>query len=290
MSIQPFSMCALCRLAVIRALCLAVAVALVAALPHHVPAQTGQSPYQIGPADLIEITVVGAQEVGGQHRVSQAGTIAMPLLGELQVTGMTAGDLATDLESRLATYIREPEVEVFVREFKRFRFSIMGAVSGPGVYDMSDSLTLLEGLALAGGVNFDRAAGTITLLRETAADPILIDLDDLLQLRADAFSLELLPGDFIHVLERRSFEVFIQGQVKQPGSKRVEEGITLLKAITLAGGFEERAAKGRVRIVRTSSDGEQEVLQFDVEKISEGKTPDVVLEAGDLIFVPRTFF
>lgn len=246
--------------------------------------------YRIGPLDLLEITVAGAGDLGGEMRVSETGTIAMQFVGEVQVDGLTAQALADVLEAKLSTYVHEPEVSVFVREYTSYRFSIMGAIGSPGVYDLAGPVTLLEALALAGGVDFDRAGEEISVLRADAEESADIDIGSLFEPGSSAFAFRLQPGDVVHVRERQSVQVYVYGQVANPGPLRVEEPVTLLKAISLAGGLAERAAANRIRIVRMLDSGGQEMTEIDLDEVHDGKRPDPPLQAGDVILVPRSFF
>lgn len=264
---------------------------LVVALAGSATAQdVASSTYRIGPLDLLEITVAGVEDLGGELRVSETGTIAMRFVGEIHVAGLTAQALASELKTKLSTYVRDPEVSVYVREYKSYRFSIMGAIRSPGVYDLEGPVTLLEGLALAHGVDFDRAEGTISVLRADPAQSAEIDVDSLFEPGSRAFTFELQPGDVIDVRERQSVQVYVYGQVASPGPQRVEEPVTLLKAISIAGGLVERAARNRIRIVRMVASGEQQVIEVDLDDIHDGKRPDPPLQADDVVLVPRSFF
>ena len=110
-----------------------------------------------------------------------------------------------------------------------YRFSIMGAIRSPGVYDLAGPVTLLEALAMAGGVNFANAEGKISVLRAEAAESADLDVGSLFEPGSGAFAFTLQPGDIVHVLERKLVEVFVYGQVANPGPARVEEPVTLLK-------------------------------------------------------------
>ena len=112
--------------------------------------------YQIGPQDMLQITLynVPATETGVTPRttdvqVSQQGIIALPLLGEIRVTGLTVAAVEGELRLRYATYLHEPQVGVLVKEYRSQRVSVIGAVQHPGVFALAGPKTLIDVLALA---------------------------------------------------------------------------------------------------------------------------------------------
>jgi polysaccharide export outer membrane protein len=168
---------------------------------------------------------------------------------------------------------------------------VIGAVKEPGTYEMVGTKTLLEAISDAGGLDNQEAAGTVTILRSTTSGaPIQIDLDRLLEEGNIAFNIEIHPGDTINVVPKERFFIYVYGQVRNPGSYELREEVTLLQAVSLAGGLGDRAAASRVRILRRSLDGSQEVLEVNLEDIVDGKEPDIPIRPNDVIVVPETFF
>src|SRR5690242_303396 len=133
-----------------------LAAAASAAFPEEAPAHD----YQLGSEDLLQITLynVAANEQGVMPRtvdvrVSQQGHITMPLLGELAVAGQTPAWVETQLRAQYRTYYVDPQISVFVREYRSQRASVLGAVQRPGVFELSGPKTVVDLLALAGGVS-----------------------------------------------------------------------------------------------------------------------------------------
>lgn len=247
--------------------------------------------YRIGPRDLLEVRVFDLDDLNTEARVSEAGTITLPLVGELSVSGLTRSEAEGRIETALVRYVNEPQVFVFVREYQSQRFSIMGAVNTPGTYDMEGRTSLLEAISMAGGVNFSDASGKIIVIRQGfTQEPIEISMQELIDRGNTAFNIDLEARDVINVEPKRSYFIYVYGQVNGPGQFELKGPITLLQAISLAGGLAERAAEDRVRIMRTRLDGKQEVFEVNLEEIEDGEIADIPLNPGDIVLVPSTFF
>lgn len=262
--------------------------------PQSPPGQIDRAPsarYRIGPDDLLEVDVVGLDDLDSTVRVSEDGTIQLPLINELRIAGMTRSEAAEAIEAALRRYVKEPEVLIEVREFQSQRYTVMGAVNSPGIYTIEGSTRLLEALSMAGGLNVTEAEGAISIVRQgLGGAPIVIDAGDLMDRGDAAFNITLEDGDVVRVERKPRYKIYIHGQVAQPGEYELREPITLLRAIVLAGGLGDRAAAGRIRILRTTQDGRQEKAEVNFEKIEDGDAEDVPLLPNDVIIVPETVF
>ena len=253
------------------------------------------SDYRIGRQDLLEIRVFDVEELNQTVRVSDDGSITMPLLGRQMVDGLTK----TELERKIAAlleerYVRDPQVTIFVKEYESKRVAVSGAVKKPGTYEMLGRKTLLEMLSMAGGLDADLGE-EIIIFRRTAEGPthrIPVDLERLVYAADPSLNLAVQPGDIIYVPTVERIRIFVTGAVKQPDVYEVprDEPITVLKAVTLAGGTTDRAARKRVQIMRSDPDGERVTLIVNLRKIQRGKDEDPLLEEGDIVLVPESFF
>lgn len=251
--------------------------------------------YRIGARDLLEVRVFDLDQFNSNVRVSEIGTISLPLIGDVQASGLTRSDLETSIEEALTRYVNEPQVSVFIREYQSQRFSIMGAVRTPGSYDMVGRTNLLEAISMAGGINNNDAAGQVMVLRanltsDPTGAPIQIDLDELLNQGNLSYNIQINPGDTINVAPKRSYFIYVLGQVRVAGSYELREPVTLLQAISLGGGVTDRAQKKKIRILRRTPDGEQELIEINLEEIENGERQDVPIRPNDVIIVPQTFF
>lgn len=134
--------------------------------------------YQIGPEDLLEISVLEAPDLNRTVRVSDDGAISLALLGSIQAAGLSTRELQADLQDRLRqTYMKDPQVSVFVQEMRSHPVSVFGAVEKPGVYQIRYAKTLVEVLSMAQGLAND-AGDTVIVVRHPGdtADPAIASL------------------------------------------------------------------------------------------------------------------
>jgi polysaccharide biosynthesis/export protein len=126
--------------------------------------------YQIGPEDLLDISVLEAPELNRTVRVTDDGAISLALLGSIEAAGLSTRELQAVLEERLReTYMKDPQVSVFVQEMRSHPVSVFGAVEKPGVYQIRSAKTLVEVLSMAQGLA-DDAGDTVIVMRH-AGDP-----------------------------------------------------------------------------------------------------------------------
>jgi len=255
----------------------------------------GTSSYRIGRQDLLEIDVFGVDELKQTVRVSDDGSITLPLLGRLAVAGLTKAELegliARLLEER---YIRNPQVTVFVKEYESRKVAVSGAVKKPDTYEMLGEKTLLEMISIAGGLDRDLGKEIVIFRQDEQGTTrrISVDLERLVYDADPSLNLPVRPGDIIYVPAVEKIRIFVTGAVKNPNLYEVpsDEPVTVLRAVTLAGGTTDRAAERRVKIFRTAPDGRRHEIPVDLRKIKRGKAEDPVLERDDVVLVPETFF
>jgi Periplasmic protein involved in polysaccharide export len=255
----------------------------------------GGSDYRIGRQDLLEIRVFDLEELDQTVRVADDGSISLPLLGRLQIAGLTKGELegliARLLEER---FVRDPQVTIFVKEYESKKVAVSGAVKKPDTYEMLGEKTLLEMISRAGGL--DRDLGREIVIFRPDEDGttrrLSVDLEKLVYEADPALNLKVEPGDIIYVPTVEKVRIFVTGAVKNPDLYEVprDEPVTVLKAVTLAGGTTDRASERRVQILRTLPDGTRTMILVDLRKVKRGKAEDPVLERDDLVLVPESFF
>ncbi|MBD3414630.1 MAG: hypothetical protein GF421_09390 [Candidatus Aminicenantes bacterium] len=271
-----------------------ILLAFVMALPVYAQEQRSLE-YKIGPQDLLEITVFGLDEMNKTVRVSEDGNITLPLLGEIEVQDLTKSELEQKLARLLEEkYLQDPQVTIFISEYQSKRVSILGAVSAPGRYELLGRQTLLHMIAQAGGMT-DQAGDEIIVVRETedgSSKSLRIPLDDLVIKGDSSLNIPLEPGDIVNIPIDMMVHVYVFGQVNSPGALEVKKSNipTLVQAIAQAGGFSDRAARGRVMIKRKNEQGEAEEIKVNVKAIMKGKSDDVSLKENDVVFVPETIF
>jgi polysaccharide export outer membrane protein len=163
-------------------------------------AKPGSSVYEIGPLDVLDVSVFKVPDLTKTVQVDEDGTINFPLVGDVKAAGRTAHQLEQDLTQRLnAKYLRSPEVTVFVREYNSQRVTVEGSVRNSGVYTIKGRTTLIQVMAMAGGVNIDTASGDIVIFRtiDGTRSAARFDIDAIKSGKAD--DPELDPGDVVVV-------------------------------------------------------------------------------------------
>jgi len=260
--------------------------------------------YKIGPEDLIEISVFEEEKLNKTVRVSSQGNISLPLLGILRVKGLTANELEKEIRELLAEkYLQDPNVSVFIKEYRSQRISIMGAVEKPGPYDVAGQKTILSILSMAGGLKED-AGPLLFLIRppqpEEDVSPaekdsgamkpntFVIDLEELLVKGNLTLNLPLIHGDVINIPV--SGKIFVGGEGNTPGGFPLKgKKVTVSQAIAMAEGLKPEAKGGEAKIFRYSGKGnEREILTADVYAIQKGKSEDPTLKENDIIIVPKS--
>jgi polysaccharide export outer membrane protein len=217
-------------------------------------------------------------------RVSQQGVITLPLLGELTVTGLTVADLQQTLRERYDKYIHDPQVGVLITEYRSQRVSVIGAVQSPGVFELSGPKTLIDLLAMAGGVS-EKAGGQVHLYRQgpEGRQSYVIDLYALTD-DAESLNLPVQPGDVINVPKAGLF--FVEGAVGRPGSYPLDHPYTLTQALAVAGGVQTDLATSSIAIFRRQDRTQFETIPFSLHEIQSGKLTDPQVQADDVIVVP----
>lgn len=255
----------------------------------------GGSDYRIGRQDLLEIHVFDLKELDQTVRVADDGSITLPLLGRLQVAGLTKGELETTIATLLEQrFVRNPQVTIFVKEYESKKVAVSGAVKKPDTYEMLGEKSLLEMISLAGGLD-QNLGKEIIIFRAQEDGPtqrISIDLDKLVYEADPSLNVPVLPGDIVYVPAVEKVRIFVTGAVRTPDLYEVprSEPVTVLKAVTLAGGTTDRAAESKVQIIRTGPDGARITIPVNLKKVKRGKAEDPVLQKEDLVLVPESFF
>ena len=165
-------------------------------------AYKGASEYRLGPQDLIEISVFGVDRLSQSVRVNSNGQISLPLIGGVTAGGMTIPDLETELAARYADgYLQNPQVSVFVKEFASQRLTFEGAVKEPGIYPLTGRTTLLQGIAIAKGLDPLADLGGIVLFRQIDGKKMAA-VYNMRDLRSGKIEDPVLYGDDIIVVEQ----------------------------------------------------------------------------------------
>lgn len=238
----------------------------------------------LGPGDHLEISVFDTPEMTQSVRVDSDGKITLALIGEIAVRGMSPDKLAGIIARKLVdgNFMKDPQVSVFVLEYAGQMAYVSGEVTRPGAYALLRSHRLLDLLSVAGGLT-SHAGNTVTIVRgDDAAQHILVDLSDKDEHRSNP---EILPGDSITVAQ--SGIVYVLGDVSRPGGFLLDRRtpLSVVQAVALAEGTKSSAALSKALLIRTTQ-GTRQVTSLDLKLMLKSRSPDLLLEAGDVLFVP----
>jgi len=172
--------------------------------PESTPPPSAEAAYVIGPEDVLDIAVWGNADVSRTMPVRPDGKISLPLLNDVQAAGLTPMQLGTALSAALEHYISSPLVSVIVREVHSFKVTVIGEVKTPGRYELHSRTTVLDALALAGGLSQYADRGRITILRRQgdAVSELPYDFEKITRGSAKSGGRDNLcvqPGDIIVV-------------------------------------------------------------------------------------------
>jgi polysaccharide export outer membrane protein len=249
----------------------------------------GDTGYRIGAGDLLKVETYQQEEVSGEFAVEETGAINFPLLGSVQVAGKTSAEVAYAIESLLERdFYVDVQLKVEVAQFFSQPVTLLGQVQNPGTYYLKGRTTVTQLLAEAGGLK--PTAGPVLELRRAPQEP---DLPPVLMSFATAKLLSgeeggnvvLVAGDVLSVSAKK--EYFVTGEVARPGRYEISLGMTLIQAISQAGGLGKFASQS-VELHREVG-GEKQILKFDLANIRKGKLADPEILSGDVIIIKRRF-
>lgn len=247
------------------------------------PAAAAPAEYRIGPGDVIRITVFQSPDLTMETRVTEAGIVNYPLLGNIRLGGLTvtaAEKLIAD-GLRNGNFLKQPQVSMVVLQVRGNQASVLGLVNRPGRYPievadmrLSDLIATAGGIA-AGGADVVVVVGT----RDGKAFRSEIDLPTLFAPGGRGKDLFILNGDTVWI-DRQPL-VYIYGEVQRPGAMRLERDMTLLQVLATGGGLTPRGTERGIKVHRRGEDGTTRVIEGVMsEKLRE----------GDVVFVRESLF
>lgn len=265
-------------------------------------ALAGVAPYRVGVGDILQVNVLGEKEFTGSFRIASDGTIDYPYLRKIEVKDKTVEDLEKLITAKLKEgYLADPQVSVEVKEYHSQQVLVLGAVEKPGPYPLTEESRVLDLISRAGGLT--QAGGKRVVLLRAEKDlkgtkgpkaarpetvkPIVIDYYNLVHQGDFSQNLILKDGDIINV--PKANEIFVLGNVARPGQIKYEDNMTILQAVTLAGGTTPAASPKNTYILRQGESGEVKI-QVRLDRIQDGKEKSTPLKPDDVIVVPESFF
>jgi polysaccharide export outer membrane protein len=252
------------------------------------PNPNRSSDYVVGAQDLLKITVFDEPAMSGSYRVDTDGSFQYPMLGRVTVGGMRVREVEQLLKAKLEDgYIKRAQVAVDVEQLRTRSIYVVGEVRAPGKYPMTVQMSLVEALAAAGstlpGANSEvmilrpREAGNTQALTPAQVDQSNVTRVNLADLQLGRLSqnVALAEGDTIFVPKAEKF--FVTGQIRSPGAYTYERGLTVLQAISLAGGLTEKGSNRRIKVIRAVKG----------KKTQQGIDLADAIQPGDTLVIPQ---
>jgi len=257
--------------------------------------------YRIGPGDVLDIRIFNRPQLSRDAvRVEGAGVIRMPLIeGEIMAACKTEGELAKEIASRYLKFYKNPQVDVFIKEYHAREVALIGAVTDQGRYQLSRRMRLLELLTYAKGPS-DKAGETVNIVRGSRPDicdaksQSADDLGGFISLRLndtlrgdEKANPYVQAGDIVTIPE--AAQVYVVGNVYSPKPLPMKEPISVSQAIAMAGGPLRDSKTDKVRIVRqTAGSSVRSEIYVNLGAIARKQANDVMLQANDIVEVPES--
>ena len=248
--------------------------------------------YRLGPGDVLDISVWRRPEISRENViVAPDGLISMPQVGILNVNGMTIAKATSEIKVILSRGYENPEVSLLVREYHNNKAFVLGRVSEPGVVNFPGNGTLLEALALAGGlphIGKDTFLTKCAIIRDNDT-VIWIDLRDLLDHGNMALNAKILNNDVIFIPEAEDEMVLVLGEVRQAGPVMLKRGLNIIDALMRSGGYTEEADLEKIFVLRQNGD-EGYIEQVNLKTMLEkgDLSQNYALQRDDIVYVSPT--
>lgn len=239
--------------------------------------------FRLGPGDLINVRIFLVPDYSATVRLDEGGTAQLPLIGNVPLQGLSVRDAQTLVAQRLreGQFYREPDVMIQVMQTINGSAQITGEMRAE--VPVTTQRSLREVLLTAGGLPAN-ASHTIKIVRRGQKDPIVVNLGTDLA-SSTAADIPVLPHDIIQIT--RAPQVYVMGAFQRQGAVPLDQAtpLTLLQCAALSGGVNFEGKYRDLRIIRTYGD-ERKFVQVDIKRIREGKDPDPILQANDIVYLP----
>lgn len=238
--------------------------------------------YRLGPGDQIRVQVFQNPELSLEARVNESGTVNYPLVGQLQLGGLTVMEAEQRIAKALqqGNILKAPQVTINVATVRGSQVAVLGEVQKPGRFPLeTTNVRVSEMLAAAGGVT-QNGDERVVVTGTRNGQPFRKEVDvRALFAGQSGDDVTLQAGDTLFVAKAPTF--YLSGEAQKPGNYRVERNMTVQQAIAAGGGITNRGSMNRIRITRTQPDGRQVTL--------EPRLTDVV-QPGDVLVVRESIF
>lgn len=249
-----------------------------------------QLQYKVGLGDVLNISVLDHDELKTNAPVTSDGSISFPYIGSIKVKGLSLSDIEKEISKRLSSsYIKYPVVSVTLTTFESVKYFVYGEVKNPGRFTLEGgNMTVLKAISAAGGITSDGLYGKVKLRRKQKGGHEYKEINlDLKNTTESNMNCDMLIEDEDIVVVERSKDFFVYGEVVRPGKYTLEDNMTVLRAISIAGGFAKYGSPDRVKILRAvPGKVGYENIKVDMKSAVKGEVgKDIRLESNDIVIV-----
>lgn len=246
-----------------------------------------QFEYRIGPLDLLEIKVLGADEMNRSVRVDSRGNINLPLIGMVKASELTGYQLEEKIAQLLAKdYLQNPQVSVFIKEFTSQRVTVQGFVKRAGIYDFQGQATLLQAISMGGGLDEKANENAVKVVRAVNGRESETKVYNLAAIRLNKAPNPILKGGDTVVVEEM-LPVTVEGAVTRPGVFYMRGEPTLMQAVSTAGGLNDLARDDDIKVISVLED-KKVTMKYNISEIRDGKISDPKILPGDIVVVEQS--
>lgn len=232
--------------------------------------------YKVGTGDVLNVSLYRVPDYSTVVEVGEDGSVSLSLIGKVKVAGLSPSQIGDMVGARLREggFFRDPVVNVLVQSYRSHTVSVLGNVAKPGELPLERGQIRASEMLARAGADLGRGGGTIELVRAGGEQRTILAADIL----SGKVDFPLQPQDTLIVNEAPNF--FVSGEVSRSGSYTLEPGLTVGRAIAMAGGLSPRGSRNRVKITRMTPEGERQIKADSDEPV----------QPGDLIVIGARLF
>jgi polysaccharide export outer membrane protein len=245
--------------------------------------------YHLLPEDNINVLVRNEPDFSAEQVVDPMGNINMPQIGLIHVEGLTQRDLADMIRAKLTKWIIDPKIQITLSNLRKPKVYVLGQVLKPGMYEFKTGDRVMEAIALAGSHTETAALDQAKITHSSSSVPIPLNLKRVFHDADMTDNMLLQDGDTIYIPEDTISKYFVLGQVVHPSTYRLTDKVTVMEALTMAGGPTARASLKNTFIIRGDPKKPQRI-RVDLDKLTKKAdlTQNIVLQPGDVVWVDET--
>ncbi|MES2901049.1 MAG: polysaccharide export protein EpsE [Pseudomonadota bacterium] len=236
----------------------------------------------LGAGDVMKVSVYGSPDLTLETRVSEGGSISFPLIGQVAVAGLSTQEAERKIAQALDAggFVKKPQVNVIVTQVQSSTISVLGQVNRPGRYPVEGRRSLMDMVAVAGGIATD-GADKVSLIRQRDGKTVREEIDLVRMMRAGELNenYTLVGGDVVFV--ERAPKFYIYGEVQRPGAVRLERAMTVTQALSAGGGLSLRGTERGLVIKRKDAQGQLQTIKARA---------DDLIQVDDVVYVKESWF